>query len=215
MDVHQGAVIESFLSKYPVKYYKKGQTILLADEIPKNAYYLTSGRVKQYDITGQGVEITVNTFKPGSYFLALTTLSNTKNRYYFSAETDIKVHQIPKGDLSRFVGDNKEAMEQMLLRSCRAYEEVLRRISYFMAGSTRGRVIYEILLEARSFGEAEPDYPYTLRITEAILAARAGLSRETVSREISELKKHGLLLPGQKIIVTHVDRLEHALEDSM
>jgi len=212
MDAQQAKAVEQFLARYPIKSYKKGQLLLLADEDPTYAYFLISGRVKQYDITSQGLEITINTFKPMSYFLVQIVLSGIKNRYYFSAETDIKVHQIPREDIIRFIFSDKEALSQMFLRACRAYDEVLRRISYFMAGNARGRVIYEILLEARSFGEAEPRYPYTLGITETTLAARAGLSRETVSREISDLKKHGFL-SGPKITIPHKEPLERALED--
>lgn len=206
--------VESFFRQYRLKSYKRGHILVLAGDSPLFAYFLVKGRVKQYDITQHGSEIIVNIFKSGTYFMVLTALTNLPNAYYFSAETDVILYCVPVTDVITFVNTNPDAMRDMLIQAYKGYEGVLKRMTHLLSGNTRGRIIYEILLDAQGFGEMGRTGEYVLSATETELASRAGLSRETVSREVSRLKKRGLLSPTLKITVTDLALLEKALEES-
>jgi len=217
MEAVRKTKIDAFFRQYRLESYKKGQVLLLAGENPTHAYYLVRGRVKQYEITGQGREIIVNIFRPNNYFMILTALTGLPNSYYFSAETDISVYRVPIKDTVRYVNNNPDAMKAMLMQAYIGFEGVLRRMTHLMSGNTRGRIIYEILLDARGFGDIQQmgPPPHVLSITATELASRAGLSRETVSRELSHLKKSGLLVRTPKITVANLHLLEEALEESL
>ena len=205
--------IETFFRQYSTQSYKKGQVLLLSNETPTHAYYLVEGRVKQYEITYKGDEIIVNIFKPGSYFMVMSVLTDLPNLYYFSAETDVTLLCAPVDEVAEFINKNPEVLKDLLGRLYVVLENLLRRMTHLMSGNARGRVIYEILLDIRSSGKNRQTK--RLSITEAELAARAGLSRETVSREVSFLKKKGLLVPTSRIAVVDISQLERALEDSL
>ena len=204
--------IENFFRQYRIETYKKGHTLLLADESPKYAYYLIKGRVKQYDISQRGDEIIVNIFKPGTYFMVLTALTGQSNSYYFSAETDITLCRAPKDAISQFVTNNPDVMQHMLIQAHVGFESVLRRMTHLMRRDARGRIAFEILLDAEGFGETPHMRRYTLSINETELASRAGLSRETVSREVSRLKKRGLLAPTPKMTIVNLRQFKEELE---
>ncbi len=212
MEAHAKEKVDKFFRQYSLQTFKKGQVLLLSNETPTHIYYIEVGRVKQYEITYKGNEIIVNTFRPGSYFMMLTVLTGLPNLYYFSAETDVKLRCAPIKDVADFVNNNPDIMKDLLSRIYRVMEGLLRRMTHLMSGSARGRVIYEILLDVRGSGEGEQ--PGRLSITEAELASRAGLSRETVSREISTLKRKGLLASSSRVKVVDLPKLEKALEDS-
>jgi len=214
MEAKAKTKVDTFFRKYSLQTYKKGQVLLLSNETPTHIYYIEEGRVKQYEITYKGNEIIVNTFKPGAYFIMLTALTGMPNLYYFSAETDVKLRCAPIKEVADFVENNPDVMKDLLTRIYRVMESLLRRMTHLMSGSARGRVIYEILLDVRGSGEGNGNQLGKLSITEAELASRAGLSRETVSREISYLKKKGLLVPSSKVRVADLPQLEKALEDS-
>jgi CRP-like cAMP-binding protein len=214
METDVEAKVETFFRQYGAKSYKKGQVLLLSNETPTHAYYLLEGRVKEYEITYKGSEIIVNTFRPGAYFMVLTALTNLPNLYYFSAETDVKLLCAPVEDVATFVNNNPDVMKDLLQRVYVVLENLLRRMTHLMSGSARGRVIYEILLDIRGSGEGKQKNTRRLSITESELASRAGLSRETVSREVSILKRKGLLSTSSKITVADFTQLEKALEDS-
>ncbi|MDN5274389.1 MAG: hypothetical protein JWP06_290 [Candidatus Saccharibacteria bacterium] len=214
MEKAVGSKIENFFRQYKRDAYKKGYVLLLADENPKYAYYLVSGRIKQYDITHSGTEIIVNIFKPGAYFMILTAITGLPNTHYYSAETDIIIYRAPIKYTTHFVNTNPDVMKHMLIQAYIGFDGVLKRITHLMSRNARGRVIYEILLDARGFGEVSQEAPYNLSINVTELSLRAGLSRETVSREVSRLRKAGYLALTQKITVLDPSLLNKALEDS-
>ncbi len=206
------AKAEGFFRRYNTKTYKKDQVILLANDKPKYAYYITEGWVKQYDITQKGNEVVVNVFKPGSSFLTLTALTGLPSSYYFSAGSNVSMYCVPIKDATIFVSRNPDVLKDMLISAYIGYEDLLRRMTYLMKGGASGRVIFEILFEVRGQNGRILGNVRSLSITESDLALRAGLSRETVSREISSLKKKKLLADSQKVKVLNIKKLESELE---
>jgi len=204
--------VEAFFGKYKTKSFKKDQVILLAHDKPKYAYYIIEGWVKQYDITQKGNEVVVNVFKPGDSFMTLTALTSLPSSYYFSAGSDVVMHYAPIKDATTFVTLNPDVLKHMLINAYLGYENLLRRVTYLMKGGACGRVIFEILFDIRGQNGKILGNVRSLSITESDLALRAGLSRETVSREISLLKKKKLLSDTQKIKVLNVKKLEAELE---
>lgn len=203
---------ELFFQQYETKSYKKGQLILFANDKPAYAYYLTKGWVRQYDITKKGNEIIVNIFRPGSSFLVLTALTNLPSTYYFSAGSDVTLHCIPVQDAVKFVSNNPDILQDMLADAYKGYEELLRRMTYLMSGGASGRVVYEILAEAR---DMQPDRQgvFSISITESEIANRTGLTRETVSREISLLRKKGTFSSLKRISKDEMTKLRAMLEE--
>jgi CRP/FNR family cyclic AMP-dependent transcriptional regulator len=203
---------EAFFQEYETRAYKRGQLILFANDTPQYAYYLTKGWVKQYDITKHGNEIVVNIFRPGSAFLVLTALTRLPSTYYFSAGSDVTVHRIPVREASHFVSTHSSALQDMLADAYRGYEELLRRMTYLMNGGACGRIVYEILAEAQNLRPNRQGHLH-MSITESEIASRTGLTRETVSREISLLRKKGKLGSLKTISVDDVRHLQTMLEE--
>jgi CRP-like cAMP-binding protein len=214
MKMVDGSKLEIFFQRYRLETYKKGHVLLLATERPDYAYYLLKGRVKQYDITRQGKEIIVHIIKPDTSFLILPNLTELPNSFYFSAATDITACRAPVKDALRFVTSNPDIMKDILVQTYLGFDKTLQRTAHFMSGNTKGRIIYEILADIRERGEIRPIHLHILTISETELAARTGLTRETVSREISQLKKSGVLAPMPKIVIPDILLLEQALEES-
>lgn len=76
----------------------------------------------------------------------------------------------------------------LLSRVYRGVDGLLGRLTHLMASSARTRLVYELVVEGERFGTEREDGAITLDINEKDLGARAGLSRETVSREAHKLK---------------------------
>ncbi|MDT4866441.1 hypothetical protein D3C72_2278820 [compost metagenome] len=85
-----------------------------------------------------------------------------------------------------------------------------------MAGSARSRLLYELIIQCQHFSTKSTDNRYVLDIREKELAARIGLSRETINREVRKLKKEKLItLSHRHIIIPSIDNLKHKLEQSI
>ncbi len=203
--------IEEFFAKYRLRSYSKGQILILSGDQADYVYHLIKGKVKQYDVTYRGDEIILNVFKPPGFFPMSLAINKVPNPYIYEAESDVEIRQAPANEVIAFIKANPDVLYDLLSRVYKGVDALLGRMTYLMAGSAHSRLIYELLIEARRFGTQQGD-GCVLDINEKALGARAGLSRETVSREIHKLKEEKMIETGSTgILINNVAALEQKL----
>jgi CRP/FNR family cyclic AMP-dependent transcriptional regulator len=206
------AKVHTFFTRYPERSYPKGQILVFANEDPGHIFYLVEGQVRKYDISYRGDEIIVNTFKPSAFFPMSWAINRDKNHYFYKTETSVTLHITPADDALQFLKDNPDVTLDLLARVYRGTEGLLGRMVHLMSGTARSRLLYELIIECRRFGEKQENDTYILTSNEVDLAARSGLSRETVSREIRKLKTKGWAkVDHGHIIVTNFDAIEQSV----
>jgi len=210
MDVPK--TIDNFFASYQLRKYTKGQILLLNWDDAKYVYYLISGRVKQYDVTHKGDEIILNTFKPPAFFPMSLAINQAPNPYTYEAETDLELRQAPVKDVIAFLKAHPEVTFDLLSRVYRGADGLLSRMAYLMASSAKRRLMFELLVACKRYGK-QTKHGFTLAMTETELAARAGLTRETVSREMKKLTNDSLVTIGSSnITIPDIDKYEIELE---
>ncbi len=205
--------IEAFFSSYPVKKYKKGHILILAGENTDYAYYLVEGKMKIYDVTYRGDEIIINTFRPPAFFPISLIINESVTRYIYEADTDITIQQAPREAAAYFLDKHPDVVFDLLSYLYTTLDEVLERLVHAIASSAKDRLIYCLVTECREYGELQPDGTYILAVSEKELGARAGLSRETVSREAKILKITKLIeVHHNYMIIINIKKLERYLD---
>ncbi len=203
--------ISDFFEQFPVRHYKKGQILIHADDDPECIFYLAVGKVKQYDLSYRGDESVLNIFKPPALFPMSFAINRTPNEYFYEADSDVELRMAPFDEVISFIQDNSDVLYDLLSRVYRGTDGILRRMAYLMSSTAKSRVLYELIIECRRFGEEESG-GYVLSFNESDIGARAGLTRETVSRGMSKLKAEGLLTVTNKlIIIPDIKLLENEL----
>lgn len=207
--------LDNFFSKYRLRKYEKGQILILNGDETDYIYHLVSGKVKVYDVTYRGEEMILNIFKPPAFFPMSLAVNKVANPYIYEAETDIEVHQVPANDALEFLKANPDVVLDLLARVYRGVDGLLGRIAALMSGTARSRLIYELVLEAKRFGKTLANGSCRLNINEKDIGSRAGLSRETVSREIRKLKdEKAVSISPRGIVIQNVDSLELKLNQN-
>ena len=205
MDAKIQKKLDDFFNQFKHQKYKKGEILIRADDNPPGIFYLKSGFVKEYAISKKGDELVVNIFKPISFFPMSWAINKTKNMYFFEAITDLDVWRAPKDKALEFVKSNPDVLYDLLVRVYKGTDGILLRMSYLMAGNAYARLITEIIIHAKRFGNP-------LHISETDLAERSGMTRETVSREMKILKSKGLLtFQKGKLLIKDMLRFEEEL----
>lgn len=134
------------------------------------------------------------------------------NRFYYAADTDATTRIAPTGDVETMLFENPDVMMALLHRVNRGLDEFLGRAVSLMASSALSRVAYEIYIEATRFGVKEDNGDYFIDVNERSIAARTGLTRETVNREIRKLKElSAVKVERRGIIVLDLKLLEKKL----
>ena len=204
--------IHEHFSRYPKRTYPKGQILIFADENPEHIYYIVSGKVRVYAESYRGDEVVINVFKPPAFFPMSWAINKTPNSYFYKTDEPTDVHLVPVDEAASFIKSNPDILLDLLSRVYAGIEGLMGRMVHLMSGTARSRVIYEVIIECHRFGKVGSKNSYKLEATERDLAARSGLSRETVSREINKLKSDGFVsIDGHTISVTDLQSLEKLL----
>lgn len=208
--------IDDLFKKYRLRKYPKGQVLILSGESSEFVFQLIKGRVKQYDVNYRGDEVILNVFKPPAFFPMSQVINQTDNPYIFQTETAVELRQAPGDAVLEFIRANPDVLFDLLSRVYRGIDGVLGRLSMLMGSSAKRRIMYEILLACRRYGEKQPDGSCTFKLSEKDLAARAGLSRETASREIAKLARDNVLQhKDHEIKILDVDEFEIKLAETL
>lgn len=192
MDDKVKSKLDTFFSQYKKQTYKKGEILVRADDNPSGVFYLTEGKVKVYAISEKGEEIVLNMYRPIAFFPMTWVLNDVANTYYYEAVEPLTLWKAPKSDVLAFLHENPDVVFDLLIRTYKGIDGLMMRMLHILSSSARSRVISEIVLAAKRFGEKDGAH-IVVHTSEKDLSLQIGLSRETVSREMSILKKDGLI----------------------
>ncbi len=205
-------LVTTFFEAYPLKTYNRDEIIARPGQSLPGIMYVEEGRAIQYDITNDGRQIVLNSFRKPAFFSMSNALLDLPNAYFFAAETKLRVRCAPYADVLSFLEKHPEVQFDLLKRVFQGTEGILRRLSYALGGRASTAIQFEVLIMARRFGTSDKN-GCSVVVTHQQLAERTGLSRETVSRELELLQRRGLIELGYRsVVVPNIQRLEETLD---
>lgn len=207
--------LNDFFSNCKTRVYAKNQDLIVAGQDPEGIFLLQEGIVEQYDITPEGSKIAVNIFKPPAFFPMSWAINKAPNSYFFAALTDVQVKQADAAKTVEFLQANPDVMFDLLSRVYKGTDALLRRLFLAASSIASSRLVFELIVEAYRFGTEMEDGNRLISIKQSSLAARSGLARETVSRELHKLATDGLLTTSKQGIVLDIKKLEEKLGFSL
>lgn len=203
--------LEVFFSQHKPQIYKKGEILIRADDDPSGVFYLKEGIVKEYAISKKGDELVINIFKPVSFFPMSWAINGTPNRYFFEAVTELIVWRAPQEEVIQFIKNNPDILFHLMSRVYRGVDGILTRMTYLMASNANARLITELIIQAKRFGEISANST-EVKVSEKDIASQSGMTRETVSREMKVLKNKGLVTFSKNtLVVIDMKKLEDEL----
>ena len=213
MDNDINKKIFNFFAQYKRQQIKKKEIIIRAGDDPTGVFYIDEGIVRQYYISKNGAEITLNMFKQKAFFPMSWTIGNIHNNYYFEAVTDCSLYKGPNEKVLGFLKREPEVVWDLLKRVYIGIEGLWMHIECLSAGNALSKLVSALLILAKRFGkEQNGKIVIQTKITEKELGEYAGMYRETVSREFQQLIKRGLADYTKGIItIQNTQKLEELL----
>jgi CRP-like cAMP-binding protein len=191
--------INKFFTKYTPLRFKKGDTIIQAEDDPSGVYFLLEGHVKMNSIFENGSELTLNIFKPGTFFPMTWVIGDLKNTYFFQAMDNVSVYKAPKKEVVDFIRENPDILYDLTKRILIGMDGLIYNTQHLLFTGAKERVVTALLISAKRFGKTNGNGHITidLRLTHQDIANMAGLTRETTSNVISQLEKEGYITQGK------------------
>ncbi len=213
MDSDVSEKLDNFFQQYKSRKYKRREILIRAADEPVGLFYLIEGVVRQYVITSSGEELTINVFKSPSMFPMAWVVNDTISPHFFEAMTVVTAWVAPKKEVLEFLKQEPDILLDLVKRIYKGLDGYFMRMEHLMLGSAQARLIAELLIYARRFGEQiESTVKVNFKLTERDLAAQSGIARETVSREIQKLKQKGLInFEKNTLLINDIQKLEEEL----
>jgi CRP/FNR family transcriptional regulator len=194
MNIDKTKSFEAFYKQFSTRNYKKGETLIRADDDPQGIFCLTKGYVRQYTISKTGLELTLHILKPVSYFPMVWAINGTPNVYFFEALTPVEVGRAPRDQVVNFIKDKPTVIFELMSELLEDYAETLTRVEHLVFSDAYRRVISVLLYIAKHFGEDKGGGVIVRqRFTQQDIATLVGVARETASNELVKLEKKGLV----------------------
>ncbi len=201
-----------FFSGFKKLSFKKGETILRADEEPRGVLYLTKGYVKLYSLSKKAQQLTLIIFKPEDFFPMMWAINGTPNAYYVETMTEVELYKAPRQEFLKFIKENIDVMAEINSRILTRFGGVLNRMEYAMFGNATNKVASMILICAERLGKKDKrkkSIIIQVPLTHQDIANLIGLVRETVSIEMKKLQRKGLIdYQGKYLIVKDYQKLK-------
>lgn len=213
MDKNVQNKLEKFFQKYKFIKYKKREILIRADDPPPGIFYLKEGIVRQYVISKNGDDLTLNIYKPYAIFPMAYAINNSIPTHYFEAMTEVSVFRAATEDVLQFVKKEPDVLLDLLSRIYRGLEGLFLRMEHLMMNDAQARLLTELIIYSRRFGKLKGNSIIVdLKLTQKDLAAQSGIARETVGRVLKSLKDKGIINFRNKILVIkNLQKLEEEL----
>lgn len=201
--------LENFFSKYKKVSFKKGETILRAQDEPRGVLYLKKGYTRLYSLSKNAQELTLIIFKPEDFFPLMWAINGTPHTYYMDAMTAVEVYQTPREEFLKFIKQDSELLFEINSRILTRFGGLLTRMEHAMFGNAYSKVASIIVIVAERHGIQEKrGILIQLPFTHQDFAKLLGIARETVSIEMKKMQKKGLIeYRGRNLVVKDIRKL--------
>lgn len=186
---------QEFLETFPKKSFHKGDVLLFQGEAPRWAFVISRGVVKVYNINMQGDEQLVQ-FKSTFEAIPLSWVYGKSSSavYYYQALTEGAYYCVGREEYLEFLQANPDLMFVELNRMVTSYVGQTMNLNALLYSRATDKLINTLRYLMLSHGhEVGENVEIMIKLTQQDFANITGLTRETVSIELSKLKKAGVV----------------------
>lgn len=208
--------LQAFLQQCHIQRFKKGEIILVQEEIPRCGYIVKSGVVKTYNLTSQGEEKPIsfdieNEIIPMAWVFGRARFA----QYFYEAFTDCELYCFPREKYMEFLKANPEYLFSSFEYFVSRYLNYQMRVNALEQSKASAKVLSTIHYLALRFGaDIRPDVvEIQLPLTQQDLANFMGLTRETTSMELKKLQKQGVISYKNQKYIVKTDKLDNFLDE--
>ena len=194
-----------FTTTYP------GQAVLFVEgQAPRGVYMLCQGRVKLTMNSIEGKTLIVRICQPGEILGAHATISGEPYEVTAEALQPCQVDFIPREDFLKLVHDQPAIALAALRQLSNSYRRACQEIRYLGLSRSASEKVAQFLLETASNArQTNQGKRFHLGLTHEEISQIVGISRETVTRTMTEFKSKELIATqGPTVVIRNESGLK-------
>lgn len=181
------------------KSFSRGESLFLEGNACERVFFVRSGRVKMFRMSASGREQILEILKPGDSCACNPGAAEWHCSSSAEALEDCTVWYLSREHYVRLVKDQAKlahALNRLFAERLQCFSSLIEEVSL---KDSRKRLV-KFLLDMRTDSPKGPGGAILLPYTREELAQRLGMTRETVARQISELKRKRLIATAARSI---------------
>lgn len=194
--------LDTFFSRFILRPYKMGEIIFRPSESITEIAYLKKGLVRMYALSEEGEEITLHVFRPSSFFPAMLSIGKLDSKYYFEVFEAAEVHIAPAQKVIEFLKSDPEVLLDLASRFAQGLIGMMVRVENLAFQDSYPKIVSLLIYLSKRFGKRVGNETIIeLEMSHTDIASWAGITRETVSRQMEKLQKKGIIANKKGLLV--------------
>lgn len=202
--------LKQFFAGRPARDFARNDVLLHQDEVGTEVFYITDGYMKVYTIADDGDEKMITILGPGDIVnLEAAFFNEHTHRYYYEALSDGSLQVIEADALERELKSEEDALLGLVRYIMTRNDELSQTIDNILQAKSDTKLVNYVALLVQRFGTEVRDNIVTLPfpLSHAQLASMVGTTRETMTVQIRELSKKGVLKSNRSEFEINLEKL--------
>ena len=175
-----------------IKKVRRKEMIFMEGDSPNYLYFIVSGKIKIFKSNEWGKEYIVDIQKSGDFFGYIALLEDGNHKESAMAIDNTEIALIPRNDFFQLLHSNKEVSIKFIKYISSSLAEAEDKLLKLAYNSARKRVAEALLFVYRKYKE-EGKTDFTFSLNRENISALAGISPESVSRNLTDFREEGLI----------------------
>ncbi|MCT4663410.1 MAG: Crp/Fnr family transcriptional regulator [Tissierellales bacterium] len=206
--------LSSIAEQLILRKYKKGNYIFMQGDTDRTLHFVVDGKIKIFHSSEDGVDKLITIFTKGDFLGEMDIIGkNIERAASAQALTDVKTYQMTYHNAIEFLSKTETAFKIIESLSTRITEQN-SQIKLLIYGNAKQKLNYILKNMKEKYGVYKDGKIYLeVNISQRELGNMVGISRETVSRYLNELKGKGLVdIKNKKIVILDEEAFENLVE---
>lgn len=196
------------------KKFKKGEMVFLDGDKLDGLYIINQGKIKIFKYTKEAKEQILYILSEGDFFGELSLISDEEASYNVEAIEALNMCLIRKNDFSQILKMNPEITLKILEATSQRLLKLETLVQSLGTKDVEARIAQMLIEMTEEFGiEKNNSIELIIPLTREDMANYIGVTRETISRKLSNLQDEGIikLVGNKKIIINNLKVLKDLL----
>lgn len=189
--------LKKLLENSSLQNFDGGQTLVQQGDDPMYIYYIVEGHVRTLRSNIDGEEATIRMLEPGDICMEAVVFMGIPSPISVQTVEKSRLMMIPANFVKSFILQDHQFSANLLKIITHHYKNALHQIDAMAIKTPVQRVGYYFLQKHMEQGSDNMDFE--LPFKKSTIANHLGITPETFSRALGQIKKMGLEVEGEKI----------------